>query len=268
MKNLMTHVCISAIVYSGCATIAAACGCSSSTGFSITMDPNETTVTAQATYYADPNCDADIQAVITAPNGTTASAFDATGGGFVGQYLTATAQYTIGAQDGTYSGVGHYNWYDNSTLTSGSWPDRTGQVQASPFVQIISTALSPANPPNPTVLRYQEGSATFTVSAITSVNCTGTVTMSANITHPNMMGIQIYNPATPDGDGAPSGDTASGTHPYLRGESHDFTFPIRTSMSNQVLGDGNATAYFSSYPCTPIPPPSGHSTSQAFRVTM
>lgn len=261
MRKLLTRISVSTTVYFGCVTIAAACGCSSSTEFSMTMDPAETTMTAVATYYSYPQCDSSIEAVITAPDGTTAYASDSNLGSY-GQQLTATAQYTIGTQDGTYSGVGHYYWNDNSTNTSGQFPDQTQVTNAPPFVQFQSTAVtgSPMDRLN--------GSATFTVGVLTSLNCpVGDVKVTATIGHPNTMDIQIQNSPPPDGNGALAGDTGIGVHSMGLGQSHQFTYAIKTGMNNQVgPASGQVTANWNAYPCNPIPPASGVMTQQPFNV--
>jgi hypothetical protein len=250
MRKLITHLFVSAIAYCGWATIAAACGCSGATGFSMTVDANETTVTAVATYYSYPNCDASIEAVVTAPDSTTASAWDSTGPGGVGQQLTATAQYTVGAQDGTYYGVGHYDYCDNSTSTCGSWPDQNQVQTVAKFVKLTNTTETK------TSMHFQNDSVGFTVSVFASNNCGGQIQVANGLSGLNGDFSNITN--TPD-MGVAGNAVAYSTKTIAGGGTQNYNFTVATGAGNTGTGTMVMGGYLNSIPngCTPLGPDSG-----------
>ena len=104
-------------------------------------------------------------------------------------------------------------------------------------------------------------------SVITSVNCSGGMSLNVTLSYPNNMGIQVKIPV-PDGDNTYRAPTTAGNYSFPGGGSHNFVSTVTTESTNGVSGDVTATAYLFSWPgtCQKIDPPAGHSSAQNFHV--
>src|SRR5438046_1871702 len=102
--KLLSHLAITAAVCLAYPGIASACSCAGhTTGFS--MSQNDVNVLGTATMSLSADCEGFVFADITAPDNTTAG-----NSAYVEGEASTTATIAIGTLDGTFSGVGHYNW--------------------------------------------------------------------------------------------------------------------------------------------------------------
>lgn len=259
MKRIIQRAAYVFLAYAGVSATAMACGCGSTR--SLVMSSDEDNVYADSSLTLSYLCQGETKATITASDSTQASDDSYVSDG--GSPITAHAIYPPGVEDGTFSAVATFD-YDGSDsgFGSGTLAQITKTTTVAPWVRLINTSLS-GSP-----LAHTSSTATFTATVLTSLGCSGDITAAGAITHPNAMTISIAgNP--PDGSGAPSGDTATATHTFSGGQSHDFNYTIAVGVNNTTGGDGSGNGYVYAYPSNcnnDTSLPAGNSSSRAFHV--
>jgi hypothetical protein len=161
--------------------------------------------------------------------------------------VVAWADLPINLTDGAYTAEGEA--YENDVQEGSQQQQHT----VNPFVEITQTQFAPSPP---TLGHAGPPTGTFTVSAATSSNCSGSVTVNAAMAYPTNMDIKI-SIGPPDGDGSQQTYTASGSHMFPGGGTHQFAYSLATGSNNQVSAPNNGanvTAYLYSYPanCSPV----------------
>jgi len=233
IKRFLLNFLVAIALYIGLPGIAAACGtCSNSTS---SFSPGQTSdsVYTSATLALGYFCDGYVEAVVTAPNGT--SDFEETDPTICNcSDLYVSASVLKGTQDGTF-----YNQANYSSGDLGSF-SRTAQQNVAPWIQLYNTS-SPASD-----IPRQSGFRDFTVYVRLSDNCSGSFSSNTRADGPaNYLGGVCYG-VCPNYSSSMNSDTHSQT-----GGSWSWNFGIVTDPQNTVGGGGlqmTATASLATKP--------------------
>lgn len=226
-------------------------------GYYVTTGDDSQNVFATGVIYGpDPGGGIQVTINLHNPPNTVYDNHDS-GQDFVNYSTSVNVQVAKGVVDGTYTATSqNYKiFYDGATPTFLAQVVQSKVVN--PWVQIVRTSVSN------TSMAKQNGSASFSTYVLPSLNCSGVVTVSAGLTYPLSMEFQIHN-----GDFQWTGGTATKNFTVTGGTQTVYTYPLRTTNTNNVSGVATITGSFYSIPsCDPKDPNSPYSKTASITVS-